>query len=156
MGGIECGLLKCEPFCTSFNDTVSQRKLVTVEWHEKTIMHDEVESAEEGAVLNYLWKLNYQLFVNGGFHGGETEVVASETLVSDHQTTRHNNPENRDLYFSAVKTSNYSSVTFLSKQQCSGNMSLITNFKLLFPTTELHGRTTQKTANSTKVFVWTY
>jgi len=39
--------------------------------------------------------------------------TASETLVSNHQTTRCNSPENHDFYFSVVKASNYESCLLL-------------------------------------------
>jgi len=37
--------------------------------------------------------------------------MASKMLVSNPQTTWHNNPENHDFYFSAVKTMSYASGT---------------------------------------------
>jgi hypothetical protein len=75
-------------------------------------------------------------------------------LVSSHHTTQYNNPENHDLFFTATKTRNHTSETYVwvgnnavstSQQSLSTlKMEAAQHPKHWFLTTVLHGTTTHE------------
>jgi hypothetical protein len=66
--------------------------------------HKEFKFKEDIPILLwYSWQWQCKFMLKWRFYS----ETASKTLVSNHQTTRHNNKEKNGFHFSGVKSSNY-------------------------------------------------